>query len=424
VFDIDKVQKMKNRSIRALILLFCFCALSVTLGYSQEDAAHRLYLQAKKFSFNQQWREASELFAQLVKDYPKSPYCEEAHFWVGYSLEKAGEFLRAYDAFEKMMRLYPSSAWLDDAVSHQVMLAEKLAQKRGDRYYLTLRKAMESQENEAKYPAAMALARLGDRRALPVLKSLRGQPLYDQEAEKLVQQLETAMDLPDETAVTDGGGPVGLQADGGEAKSAIQFDAKDDKINYFQEHRFEQYRSMTRKDDSWTRDELVDFAVWHILPTDQFDEYASLDRQRRGLWLDEFWKKHDPTPATVENECREEFERRVDYARSQFNYFDRMKDFYYAPWDARGEVYVKFGQPEKRTTNDEGEFWYYSIYNQITFFIRPHVTNIFGRSIFISSLDNKSMRSIARPSDRLKWRNFHNEYIFQPGFYFTLHATK
>lgn len=412
---------MKTRSIRALF--FCFCALFTSIGFAQEDAAHRLYLQAKKFSFNQQWSEASELFAQLVKDYPKSSYCEEAHFWVGYSLEKAGESIRAYDTFEKMLRLYPAGTWYDDAVSHQIMLAEKLAQKRGDRFYQALRQAMESQEQEVKFPAAMALARLGDRRALSVLKSLKGQPLFDQEAEKLVQQLEKATDLPDEIAMADGGSPA-LQADGGEARSAIQFDAADDKINYFQEHRFEQYRSMTRKDDSWTRDELVDFAVWHILQTDQFDEYTSLDRQRRGQWLDEFWKKHDPTPATVENECLEEFDRRVDYARSQFNYFDRMKDFYYAPWDARGEVYIKFGQPEKRTTNDEGEFWYYPTYNQITFFIRPHVTNIFGRSIFISSLDNKSMRSVARLSDRLKWRNFHNEYIFQPGFYFTLHSAK
>ncbi len=106
-------------------------------------------------------------------------------------------------------------------------------------------------------------------------------------------------------------------------------------------------------------------------------------------------------------------------AREKFNYFDNLSNFYYAPWDARGEIYIKFGAPAKRVKNNDGELWSYPQYENVTFFIRPNVTNIFGRSIFISSLNNRSLRSASRRGDVAEWRRFHNEFIFQPGFYFT-----
>ena len=399
---------MNRRSFVLMTLLVLIGMLS-----AQDDPSHRLYLQAKKYSFEQKWLPAAELFSQLVKEYPKSPYREEADFWIGYCLEKAGETLRAYEAFEKMQTLYSGGAWQDDAMTHQIILAEKLAQKPGDRYYAALQRALDAPEEEIRLAAATALARLGDQRALPVLKSLRAQPLFDSEAERLLRQLE----MKEPEAADDS---YLLRDEEAPQRRSIRTRTGDDPINFFQEHRFEQYRSLTRKDDNWTHDELIDFAMWHILPTDQFDEYLGLDRNARVLWLESYWKQRDPTPTTPENECRDEFELRVAYARSQFNYYDGRKDFYYAPWDARGEIYLKFGRPERRTISDGGEFWHYPAHRDVTFFIRPHVTNVFGRSIFIASLDNRTMRSAARPGERLKWRNFHNEYIFQPGFYFTL----
>ncbi len=395
---------MKSRTLLFLLLM------TFTAARSQTDEAHRLYLQAKKYSFEQKWQTAADLFAQLGKEYPSSAYREEAAFWVGYCLEKAGELQKAYDAFESMLSAFPKGTWSDDAWTHRIALAEQLAQKPGDRYYEALYRALEFDDEEIMFAAASALGRLGDRRALPVLKAMRGKPFFDREAEKLVEQLETQAPAsnPARSIV------------GGDGRRTLRVPTADDRINYFQEHRFEQYRSLARKDDNWSADELIDFAVWHIVTTEQFDAYLALDRRGRMEWLEEFWRQRDPTLGTLENEAREEFYRRIDYARRNFSYYDGRQDFYYAPWDARGEVYIKFGRPEQRTITDEGEFWRYPQYNNVTFFIRPNVTNIFGRSIFISSLDNKSMRSAIRPSERQKWRNFHNEYIFQPGFYFTM----
>lgn len=394
----------------------CFLGLSIFLVFGsvwavQNDGSHRLYLEAKKHSFQQEWSAAAQLFQQLVKEYPKSHYHEEAQFWVGYCLEKSGETKDAFDAFVKLEKMYPNSLWVDDAVMHRIVLAEKLAQKRGDRYYFFLREKLEHEDKDIQYQAAMALGRLGDKKALPVIYALRGQVDFDDETNQVITSLENMKDIPDEIYMADNAI--------GEVNEDFDRDHdKDVKINYFPEQRFEQYRKMTRTDDKWSQADLESFGLWHILPTQKFDEFLKLKSEEKSEWLRIFWKKYDPTPTTAENENQDEFNRRIEFARSHYTYFDNLPGFYYAPWDARGEVYIKFGQPEERQKSDDGEFWTYPQLQRVTFYIRPNVTNIFGRAISISSLNNWSIRSRTSTSDWLRARNFHNKYIFSPGFYY------
>ncbi len=391
---------------------------SLTVSAFQDDASHRLYLEAKKRSFNQQWGQAAQLFEQLVADYPQSHYRAEAQFWVGYCLEKEGDYKEAYEALVALEKNFSNSVWLDDALQHKIYLAEKLADKRGDGYYLFLRQLLDDADLDIRYQAAMALARLGDRTALPALKALRGRVDFEEETDALIAQLEQSEDSPDEMFYSED--VMGEFEELTDRKPVMRINPKKDKVNYFPERRFEQYKSMTRKDDNWSPEDLTAFGLWHIMPTDEFDEYRSTSATERYDWLNRFWKQYDPTPTTDLNEGELEFQRRVRFARDEFNYFDGLQDFYYAPWDARGEVYIKFGKPDERTASDEGEFWKYSQYDNVTFFIRPHVTNIFGRAIFISSLNNSTMRAPSLRSEWKKWREFHNEYIFQPGFYYSL----
>ncbi len=397
-------------------ILGLFLFGTITVGAFQDDASHRLYLEAKKRSFNQQWNQAAQLFAQLVTDYPQSHYRAEAQFWVGYCLGKDGEYKDAYNALVALENNFPNSVWLDDALQHKIYLAEKLADKRGDAYYLFLRRQLDHVDLDVRYQSAMALARLGDRTALPTLKALRGRVDFEEETDVLMAQLEQAKDKPDEMIYAED--VIGEFEQLTDRKPVVRINPKKDKVNYFPERRFEQYKSMTRKEDTWSTEELTAFGLWHIMPTDEFDEYRNKSATERYDWLNRFWKKHDPTPTTEINEGQLEFERRVRIARDRFTYFDGLQDFYYAPWDARGEVYIKFGNPDERTTSDEGEFWQYSQHNNVTFFIRPNVTNIFGRAIFISSLNNQTMRSPMQ-KNWTNWRAFHNEYIFQPGFFYS-----
>ena len=81
----------------------------------------------------------------------------------------------------------------------------------------------------------------------------------------------------------------------------------------------------------------ADTALYNHLPPEERFEYA-----RR------FWTEHDPDLATSENEARLEYWARVTQAWSLW--FDTKRD----EWDERGEVYVRFGPPERQVYNPVG----------------------------------------------------------------------
>jgi len=73
-----------------------------------------------------------------------------------------------------------------------------------------------------------------------------------------------------------------------------------------------------------------------------------------------FWKEHDPDLATPENEAQLEYWSRVSHA--YFIYWDAKRRV----WDERGELYVRYGPPEKSDYNPIGE--------------KLYVTSPFGRA--------------------------------------------
>jgi hypothetical protein len=163
---------------------------------------------------------------------------------------------------------------------------------------------------------------------------------------------------------------------------------------WFSSKRYEQYRSMLKKDNSWTREELHDFALWHILDTDIFEEYnALLNEYDKKEWVRKYWKQKDPTPTTEPNELKEEFDRRVLYAKAHFSdywnfrHFNYLPDQYlkqdrfHAPWDARGELYIKYGDPDARSIHGwQTEEWIYYRYS-VDFLVKQYMTNIYGNAI-------------------------------------------
>lgn len=81
----------------------------------------------------------------------------------------------------------------------------------------------------------------------------------------------------------------------------------------------------------------TDTVLYNRLPLEARYEYA-----RR------FWAEHDPDLATSENEARLEYWARVAQAWSLW--YDTRRD----EWDERGEVYVRFGPPERQVYNPVG----------------------------------------------------------------------
>ena len=75
-----------------------------------------------------------------------------------------------------------------------------------------------------------------------------------------------------------------------------------------------------------------------MMSPEEQNAFSSLKEEERGQFINEFWKKRDPLLRAGANIRKVEHYRRVWYARQFFNGKH--------PWDRRGEVYIKFGEPD------------------------------------------------------------------------------
>jgi GWxTD domain-containing protein len=103
------------------------------------------------------------------------------------------------------------------------------------------------------------------------------------------------------------------------------------------------------------------------------------DQAAREDFIEEFWKKRDPTPTTEANENRMEFERRIEFVEQFF----KEKVGSGRGWETdRGKIYVLLGAPDERTTGQGNtvdrfgqlkrvlkEIWVYNNYRLILVFI-------------------------------------------------------
>lgn len=101
--------------------------------------------------------------------------------------------------------------------------------------------------------------------------------------------------------------------------------------------------------------------VRYLISKQERKVFYSLGAEERGRFIEEFWKKRDPSPSTEENEFRDEYYRRIDYANRVFREGT-------SGWTTdRGRAYILLGEPERRLTYPMGysfyerpmEIWYY-----------------------------------------------------------------
>jgi len=376
----------------SLCIVAIYILLGIVMGFmdNEENKARELYLDAKKKCIEQKWSEAIALFKEFLEKYPDSRYRDDAKFWVGYAMEKSpGMQSEAFLTYADLVTNHPGSAWVDDAQIHQIILAERFVGQGLDQYKAFLLEKLQSDLVDVCNRAAISLGRLGDKRALSVLKELESDqdlggiasaliPILEREQGKdkvdtLEQDLRVVYDIESK--------PLKKVPDKG-------------RFLWFSSKRYDQYRSMLKKDDDWSKQELYDFALWHIVDTDEFEEYRAFTNEYdKREWIRKYWKQRDPTPTTEENELIEEFETRVLYARAHFSdywnyrHFNYLPDQYlrqdvsHAPWDARGELYIKFGAPDVRSIHGwQTEEWIYYSYS-VDFLVKQYMTNIYGNAI-------------------------------------------
>ena len=374
-------------------IVFIVLALTTSILLAQDkNDIKELYQEAKKKTFTREWRVAITLFEELLDKYPESKYSDDAKFWVGYCLEHLPDQREeAFEVYSELVNDKPNSSWVDDALVHQIDLAEQFVAEGRIAYKEFLYKQMKKESADIQYRAAIALGRSGDKRALPVLQKMQTDEDYGDLARDLMAVLQT-----DRMPVKEGQEKQKFEEDFNITYETEDNNLEDVKIDilWFNTKKYTQYRSMLRKDDNWSQQELTDFALWHIMETDEFEEYRALTSiYDKAEWRRKYWKKRDPTPTSSENESEQEFNRRIKYAREHFSDFWNYKSFRYlpdqhlrlgwphAPWDARGELYIKYGDPDTRSEQGwQREEWTYYDLN-VDFLVRKFMTNIYGNAI-------------------------------------------
>ena len=86
-----------------------------------------------------------------------------------------------------------------------------------------------------------------------------------------------------------------------------------------------------------------------IATPDEVLEYEALRPNEKSAYQLAFWQKRDPTPATRSNERLVEHYRRVLYALDNFS--ENAK-----PFDQRGKVYIRYGEPAHKSKHDYVQF--------------------------------------------------------------------
>jgi GWxTD domain-containing protein len=96
---------------------------------------------------------------------------------------------------------------------------------------------------------------------------------------------------------------------------------------------------------AWLDGDEWAFETQSISTSDELRDYSTLRTAReRDAFIQQFWSRRDPTPETPDNEFRDEFERRVRFARE--NLADPDSAGTLAVDTDRGRVHLMFGAPD------------------------------------------------------------------------------
>jgi GWxTD domain-containing protein len=104
--------------------------------------------------------------------------------------------------------------------------------------------------------------------------------------------------------------------------------------------------SIAWHEDSWVRSPRdIEDSVHFLLDADGEEAFAALHPGEQERYLDDFWKRRDPTPETARNEALETFLARVDYANRTYSHVGLGKGMF----SDMGRVYIRYGQPSEVT---------------------------------------------------------------------------
>lgn len=356
---------------------------------------------AKDLTMQGQWQQALPLFRQLAA--AGGERADEASFYVGFCLENMEAMeVQAFDAYEGMRKKYPDSPMARRALLRQVTLAGSMGDP-GTTYREFLAGQVKSKDDGVRRQAGLSLGRYGDDRAVPVLQEI----LKEGSADDKMMVLNLIGNYPEKTANAlvasvasqpraAAGDPLAKQAEKISASlkaSSAGAQRTDDLLT--RDMRF-LMETIKRKGEAWTESELITHGLFHVMKPEMFASYVQADPAARERIMTEYFDLlGDPVPSTPEvNELKEEFIRRVHQAyerysepwraaRSQFDAKEWLTpDNPYSPWDARGELLIRYGEPsDKHLVGFNMEEWVYGRL-RVDFTVHLYMLNYMRNAIY------------------------------------------
>ncbi|HSQ36254.1 MAG TPA: GWxTD domain-containing protein [Candidatus Binatia bacterium] len=104
--------------------------------------------------------------------------------------------------------------------------------------------------------------------------------------------------------------------------------------------------------------------VRYIITKEEKKLFPTLGAEERLQFIEDFWKKRDPSPGSEENEFRDDYYARIEKANQLFREGS-------SGWlTDRGRAYILLGDPERRNAYPSGytfydrpmEIWYYKYF--------------------------------------------------------------
>jgi hypothetical protein len=360
----------------------------------QDEAAYR---QAVDLTVLGEWQQAVEIFRRLARG--ETPRAAESAFYTGLCLENlSGRDAEAFEAFEDTRRRFPDSAAAGKALLRQLTLAGVLGFS-DTRYRDFLVDQLQAADPAVCNEAALSLARLGDERAVDrlLVVAREGSPTQ----RMMVLEMAANFDAEAATRLLDG---IAASAADPELKSrAVNLKAS---VASRTEERAKSesilakdvralMEEIRRQGETWTDEELIIHGLFHIMERQEFVRYVQSNAAGRRRAYADFWAGiKDPIPQTPQNELEEEFRRRLQVAhrlygepwkaaRSRYDAKEWLTpDSPYCPWDARGELLIKFGEPsDVFLVGFNQEEWYYSNL-KVDFTVSLYRYNYFRNAIF------------------------------------------
>ncbi len=85
-------------------------------GGNPDDPAYSLYKKGYALILEENWREARDIFREILKKYPASEYVDDAEYWTAYSYRDENR-KKAVESYKKFLSAHKESRYFDDALA-------------------------------------------------------------------------------------------------------------------------------------------------------------------------------------------------------------------------------------------------------------------------------------------------------------------